>query len=78
MVEKKKLLKKVVSFAKLVIKSGLGFLIQLKLSKPPINDAGDSEIGVSFRGRSEPCTGRVQSLKSNGCKSDIMGLTSFH
>ena len=32
----------------MVIKISLGFLIQLKLSKPLINDAGDSEIGVPF------------------------------
>ena len=32
----------------MVVKSGLVFLIQSKMSKPPINDAGDSEIGVPF------------------------------
>ena len=45
---KKISLKKVVSFEKLVAKSGLGFLIQSKLSKPLLLEAGDSELGVPF------------------------------
>ena len=46
--KKEILLKKVVSFEKLVIKSGLGFLIQSKLSKPLFLVAGDFQIGVPF------------------------------
>ena len=45
---KKNLLKKVVSFEKLVIKSGLGFLIQSKLSKPLLLEAVDSKLGFPF------------------------------
>ena len=48
MVEKKNI-KKAASFEKLVIKSGLGFLIQPKLFKSFLKDAGDSEIWVPFQ-----------------------------
>ena len=48
MVEKKTSYEKVVSFEKLVIKNGLGFLIQSKPSKPLFLVAGDFEIGVPF------------------------------
>ena len=48
MVEKKNI-KKAASFEKLVIKSGLGFLIQSKLLKPLFLVAGDFEIGVPFK-----------------------------